>query len=230
MSLAIQETTNGKIVEVKLTGKLFTEDYETFVPVVDQLVKQHRKLRMLVAMQDFHGWTAGAAWEDTRALHHFRDIERLAIVGEAKWQHGLAVFCKPLLGHRSLLRAYGDKRGAESLGWGSMANVSNGPLTGTESQAPRIRPVSPLCFRLTRRIGRRGGGGGCGGVSRPDCDLFHNLLFLGRAFLHLRHERPYTRQVHGGHWLSWCRSSVGSASLFSSRLSRPRPRGMECPK
>ncbi len=96
MSLAIQETTNGKIVEVKLTGKLFTEDYETFVPVVDQLVKQHGKLRMLVAMQDFHGWTAGAAWEDTKfALHHFRDIERLAIVGEAKWQHGLAVFCKP---------------------------------------------------------------------------------------------------------------------------------------
>ena len=26
---------------------------------------------------------------------HFRDIERLAMVGETKWQHGMAIFGKP---------------------------------------------------------------------------------------------------------------------------------------
>jgi hypothetical protein len=35
-------------------------------------------------------------WEDTKfAARHFSDIEQLAVVGETKWQHGMAVFCKP---------------------------------------------------------------------------------------------------------------------------------------
>jgi len=47
-------------------------------------------------MRDFHGWTAGALWEDTKfAFHHFRSIERLAIIGEKKWQKGMATFCRP---------------------------------------------------------------------------------------------------------------------------------------
>jgi len=47
-------------------------------------------------MHDFHGETAPALWEDTKfGVRHFHDIERLAIVGEKKWQKALAVFCKP---------------------------------------------------------------------------------------------------------------------------------------
>src|SRR6266404_5618175 len=60
------------------------------------LVKAHGKLRMLVEMQDFHGWMAGALSQDIKFdAKHFADIERLAIVGETKWQHGMPVFCKP---------------------------------------------------------------------------------------------------------------------------------------
>lgn len=39
---------------------------------------------------------AGALWDDiTFDAKHFADIERLAIVGDKKWEHGMAVFCKP---------------------------------------------------------------------------------------------------------------------------------------
>ncbi len=96
MAIKIEEKDSGKMLEVLLSGKLLKEDYETFVPVVERLVKQHGKIRMLVQMHDFHGWTVGAMWADTKfAAHHFGDIERLAVVGETKWQHGMAVFCKP---------------------------------------------------------------------------------------------------------------------------------------
>jgi hypothetical protein len=96
MAVQLTEKNEGKVLEVQLTGKLVREDYEQFVPVVDRLVKQHGKIRMLVEMHDFHGWTAGALWEDTKfGLHHFSHIERLALIGETKWQHGMAVFCKP---------------------------------------------------------------------------------------------------------------------------------------
>ena len=96
MAIKLQEKQDGNVLEVALTGRLAKEDYEMFVPVVERLVGKHGKVRLLVAMHDFHGWTAGAIWEDTKfAAHHFRDIERLAFVGETKWQHGMAVFCKP---------------------------------------------------------------------------------------------------------------------------------------
>jgi hypothetical protein len=45
---------------------------------------------------DFHGGEVSAAWEDTRfAIRHFADIDRLVIVGDKEWQHGMAIFCKP---------------------------------------------------------------------------------------------------------------------------------------
>ncbi len=96
MSIALSEKDGGKTLEVRLTGKLGAEDYGVFVPAVDRLVQKHGKIRMLVAMHEFHGWTAGAVWADTKfATHHFHDIERLALVGETKWEKGMAVFCKP---------------------------------------------------------------------------------------------------------------------------------------
>ena len=47
-------------------------------------------------LHDFRGWTVGALWEDTKfAARHFNDLERLAVVGEKKWEKGLAFFAKP---------------------------------------------------------------------------------------------------------------------------------------
>jgi len=95
-AVMLTETNGGKVLEVELTGKLADVDYQHFVPAVERLVKQHGKIRMLVNMHDFHGWTAGALWQDLKFdAKHFNDIERVAMVGETKWQHGMAVFCKP---------------------------------------------------------------------------------------------------------------------------------------
>jgi hypothetical protein len=53
-------------------------------------------LRVLFHMTGFHGWDAGALWEDIKFdVKHFADIERLAMVGDKKWQHSMSMFCKP---------------------------------------------------------------------------------------------------------------------------------------
>jgi hypothetical protein len=50
----------------------------------------------MVVMRDFHGWTAGALWDDVKFdWKHYGDIERLAIVGDKKWEAGMAQFCRP---------------------------------------------------------------------------------------------------------------------------------------
>ena len=59
MSIDLQEEAGGKVLVAKLSGKLTKEDYERFVPEVERLIKQHGKIRMLVQMHDFHGWSTG---------------------------------------------------------------------------------------------------------------------------------------------------------------------------
>ena len=86
----------GKLLHAKVTGKLTKEAYEAFAPVVDEQIGEHGNIRILFEMHDFHGWTAGALWEDLKFdFKHWKDVERLAIVGETKWEAGMAVFCKP---------------------------------------------------------------------------------------------------------------------------------------
>ncbi|MFV0443078.1 MAG: STAS/SEC14 domain-containing protein [Planctomycetaceae bacterium] len=87
---------DSNVVNVRISGKLTKEDYELFVPAMDEVIRQHGQVRILMEMVDFHGWTLSATWEDTKfALKHFHDIERLALVGDKAWEKGMAVFCKP---------------------------------------------------------------------------------------------------------------------------------------
>lgn len=86
----------GNTIEVAATGKFEKRDYELFTPAAEELIKEHGKIRVLFIMHEFHGWTAGAIWEDIKFdLKHFNDIERLAIVGESKWEKGMTTFCRP---------------------------------------------------------------------------------------------------------------------------------------
>ena len=61
-------------------------------------------------------WTAGALWQDIKFdARHFSDIERMAIVGETKWQQGMAVFCKPFTAAR--IRYFDRPAIEEARGW-----------------------------------------------------------------------------------------------------------------
>ena len=44
---------------------------------------------------DFHGWTAAARDDVKFDLKHFSDIERLALVGDKRWEQGMSVLCRP---------------------------------------------------------------------------------------------------------------------------------------
>jgi hypothetical protein len=114
--ITLHETNEGRVLEVHISGKINAADYEHFVPTVERLVKLHGKIRMLVEMHDFHGWTAGALWQDIKFdARHFNDIERIAMVGETKWQHGMSVFCKPFTAAK--IRYYDHSASDEARAW-----------------------------------------------------------------------------------------------------------------
>ena len=87
---------SGKTLGFKMGGKLHDEDYKLFVPVVEAAIKDHGKVRLLAQFEDFHGWDLHALWDDIKfSTQHCADVERIAMVGDKKWEEWMAKVCKP---------------------------------------------------------------------------------------------------------------------------------------
>lgn len=96
MPIELRETKGGLILEVDLIGTLGKEDYVPLVREFQQLVHVHGKLRVLLDITRFHGWDAGALLEEVKFdLEHLNEMERMAVIGEKRWQHTIASFAKP---------------------------------------------------------------------------------------------------------------------------------------
>ena len=116
MPIQHDEQNGGKVLVVHVSGMLAKADYQHFVPEFERLVQQHGKLRVLFDMTGFHGWEARALWEDIKFdVKHFADIERLAMIGEKKWQQGMATFCKPFT--KATIRYFDHAKVADARLW-----------------------------------------------------------------------------------------------------------------
>jgi hypothetical protein len=116
MAIKLNETDGGKMLEVKVSGKLAHEDYLNFVPEFERMIKEHGKLRVLFDMTDFHGWEVGALWDDIKvAIKHFADIEQLAMVGDKEWEKQMSLFCSPFT--TAEIRYFDHAKAGEARAW-----------------------------------------------------------------------------------------------------------------
>jgi hypothetical protein len=116
MPMQIKEENGGKLVTVQVIGKLVKADYERFVPELDRLIRQKGKLCLLFELTDFHGWEAGALWDEIKLdIKHFADIERLAVVGDKKWEQDMMTFYKPFT--KATIRYFDQDNAAEARKW-----------------------------------------------------------------------------------------------------------------
>ena len=99
-----------------MSCKLTHEDYEHFVPKCEEMFKQHGKIRVLFEMMDFHGWETAALWDDIKFdVKHFSDVERIAMVGEKKWEKGMTVFFGPFT--KAKVRYFDRAKVGEARAW-----------------------------------------------------------------------------------------------------------------
>jgi hypothetical protein len=89
-------SSSQNVLGFRLSGKLHDEDYKHFVPTIDAAVAQSGKIRLLAEFHDFHGWDLHALWDDIKfSTTHCTQIEKIALVGENKWEEWMAKVCKP---------------------------------------------------------------------------------------------------------------------------------------
>ena len=106
----------GNLVTVEVSGKLTQEDYEELVPSWRAVIARHGKMRLLFVMHDFHGWEPHAAWDDLRFdLKHAEQVERIAMVGEKKWQDWMTKIASWFV--EADVRYFDSSRRAEAEQW-----------------------------------------------------------------------------------------------------------------
>lgn len=85
------------------TGKVTAEDYESvIIPAVEALFARQPKVRLLYQLgDDFTGFEAAAAWDDTKlGMKHLRGWERIAVVSDVEWiRAGVKIFGLTMPGH-----------------------------------------------------------------------------------------------------------------------------------
>ena len=78
------------------TGKLDADDYKTIVPLLEERISRHGRTNLYCEMLNFEGWTAGGLASDAKFdVEHLNDFNRIAMVGEEKWQDWMTSLMKP---------------------------------------------------------------------------------------------------------------------------------------
>jgi len=104
------------VVGWKLHGTLHDEDYRQFVPQIESILTSRGKVRLFIQLEDFHGWDLHAAWDDLKfSISHYSDFERIAIVGNRKWEKWMAALCKPFT--RARVMYFDQSQVEEAWNW-----------------------------------------------------------------------------------------------------------------
>ena len=83
---------------LRVSGKLDHEDYQKFLPELEDLIKDNEKVSLLIEFDDFHGMDLAAIKDDFNfGRKHNNDFEKIAIVGDKKWQKWMTLLSSPFL-------------------------------------------------------------------------------------------------------------------------------------
>ncbi len=97
--LQILEFTQGNVIATRATDKVTGEDYEKVKPMIHAITEKGQKIRWYFELQNEKGWNAEAILEDLKVdVKHASDYEKIAVVGEKKWQEMITKAFKPFTG------------------------------------------------------------------------------------------------------------------------------------
>ncbi|QQR89745.1 MAG: STAS/SEC14 domain-containing protein [Myxococcales bacterium] len=86
-------------LEMQVYGKLAKDDYQKFIPVLEERINEKGQIGLLLHLSDFQGWTLPALWEDLKFdAKHYNDVSRIALVAHDSGKKWMATLSKPFTG------------------------------------------------------------------------------------------------------------------------------------
>jgi hypothetical protein len=114
-SQAAERARAPHVIELSLSGKLSRDQTRDLIPRFERVFESYGSVRLLVDMTRLRGWTPGILWEDLPAeTLHYSHVDRIAVVGDRKWQLAMAAFCRPFSAARVRYFDQGDVESARA--------------------------------------------------------------------------------------------------------------------
>jgi 2-polyprenyl-6-methoxyphenol hydroxylase-like FAD-dependent oxidoreductase len=106
----------GNVVGYRVAGKLGVTDYQTLSMDLEEVLKSHVDVRLLLRLEDLGGIELRALWSDWQLGREFHDhIERLAVVGDGVVSAAVGSLAKPLYAREA--RHFGATQLADAWAW-----------------------------------------------------------------------------------------------------------------
>jgi len=94
--LQIIDVKKDNVITTLATGKLDQQDIEKVHPIIHSILDKGLKVRWYFEMDNFEGWTINELWKDFKNNStHEKEYERIAMVGDKKWQKWATQLMKP---------------------------------------------------------------------------------------------------------------------------------------
>ena len=107
-------TASGDLVRITLRGRVAPADHAALLFFVTRATAGGRRVRFLIVLEDFEGWTSDEEWgDDALRLESDAPIVKAAIVGEPQWKELVFAFvARPF--RKTPIEYFGDETAARS--------------------------------------------------------------------------------------------------------------------
>lgn len=89
VSIGLERSDGDFFLTMQVRGKLTHDDYQSLVPMLESAIAgvEHPKINVFFDATELEGWAPRAAWDDLKlGAKHGREFNRIAIIGNRRWQ------------------------------------------------------------------------------------------------------------------------------------------------
>jgi universal stress protein A len=93
----LEKWTGDGVVALRVSGKLLHEDYQGFVPKLEEAIAKYGAIRCLIDLTELDGIELRAVWDELRFdLKHATDVSCCAVVGDRAWERWATMAARPI--------------------------------------------------------------------------------------------------------------------------------------
>lgn len=94
----VLEKTYENLIAIEIEGQIEKKDYEKVTPLIEKAVREYGKVNLYIQINSINGIEPSAFIEDVKTyFKHFKDVKKIAVVGENKWQKFWSELASPFV-------------------------------------------------------------------------------------------------------------------------------------